>query len=234
MNTYYYFNNPKLPIYVTDKTIEITPYTFNKNGDLWEQQSLYQFFSKIDNKNYNIVDIGGQSGLYSLYAKYLPNSTFYTFEPFIDTFNLLNDNLILNKVTNVKTYNIGMSDTSGIAILNTSINHNGLHTMGKTPLRFNDIKTIKIETDTLDNCFYHKNIHVDYIKIDTEGWEYNILKGGAFTIKKYRPIIQLEWNVTNMAQCSTNENDLLNLLLEYDYYEHSMVEEEKLFYPNKH
>jgi hypothetical protein len=57
MNTYYYFNNPKFPIYVTDKTIEITPYTFNKNGHLWEQQSLYQFFSKIDNKNYNIVDI---------------------------------------------------------------------------------------------------------------------------------------------------------------------------------
>jgi len=31
-----------------------------------------------------------------------------------------------------------------------------------------------------------------------------------------------------MAQCNTNENDLLNLLLEYDYYEYSMVEEEKL------
>jgi hypothetical protein len=37
-----------------------------------------------------------------------------------------------------------------------------------------------------------------------------------------------------MAQCNTNENDLLNLLLEYDYYEYSMVEEEKLFYPNKY
>ena len=25
----------------TDKTIEITPYTFNKNGQLWEQPSFY-------------------------------------------------------------------------------------------------------------------------------------------------------------------------------------------------
>lgn len=231
MNKYYYFNDPNYPIYVTDKTIEITPYTFNKNGQLWEQPSLHQFFSKIDNKNYNIVDIGGQSGLYSLYAKYLPNSTFYTFEPFIETFNLLNDNLMLNKVTNVRTYNIGLSDTSGIAILNTSINHNGLHTMGKTPLRFNDIKTIDINIDTIDNRFYHKNIPIHFIKIDTEGWEYNILKGGELTIKKYRPIIQLEWNITNMKQCDINENELLNLLKNYNYYEHSMIEEEKLFYP---
>jgi len=173
-----------LPIYVTDETIKLTPYTFHKNGELWEQKSLYHFFSKIDNKNYNIVDIGGQSGLYSLYAKYLPNSTFYTFEPFTDTFKLLNDNLMLNKIANVRTYNIGLSNTSGLAILNTSISHNGLHTMGNTPLRFNDIKAIKIETDTLDNCFYHKNIQVDYIKIDTEGWEYNILKRRSIYYKK--------------------------------------------------
>ena len=124
-----------------------------------------------------------------------------------------------------------ISNTSGLTTLNTSINHNGLHTIGKNPLRFNDIKTIEINIDTLDNCFYHKNIPIHFIKIDTEGWEYNILKGGELTIKKYRPIIQLEWNTTNMEQCDINENDLLNLLKNYNYYEYSMIEEEKLFYP---
>ena len=112
MNKYYYFNDPNYPIYVTDKTIEITPYTFHKNGQLWEQPSLHQFFSKIDNKKYNIVDIGAQSGFYSLYAKYLPNSTFYAFEPFKETFDLLNDNLILNGITNLISFNIGISNTS--------------------------------------------------------------------------------------------------------------------------
>ena len=228
---YYYFNNKNYPILVTKKTVDVTPYTFQRNGQMWENKSLHQFFSCIDNKPYNIIDIGAQSGLYSLFAKYLKNSIFYSFEPFIDTFNCLNDNLKLNNITNVKTYNIGLSDNKGTYILNTSKEHNGLHTMGTNPIRFNDIKPITINVDTIDECFYNKNIPVHFIKIDTEGWEYNILKGGENTIKKYKPIIQLEWNITNMKQCNIVETDLLDLLNKYGYYEKFMVEEEKLFFP---
>lgn len=230
-HTYYYLNNKKFPIFVTKKTKEITPYTFQPNGKMWENNSIKQFFSCIDNNNnYNIVDIGAQTGLYSLFAKYLPNSTFYSFEPFTDTYNCLNDNLKLNDIHNVKTFNFGISDKSGTNILNTSKGHNGLHTMGN-PLRFNDIKPITINTTTLDDFFFSKNIPVHFIKIDTEGWEYNILKGGENTIKKYKPIIQLEWNITNMKQCNTTEHELLSLLNKYKYYEKSTADEEKLFYP---
>ena len=33
---------------------------------------------------------------------------------------------------------------------------------------------------------------IDYIKIDVEGYEINVIKGAFKTIKKYRPIIQSE------------------------------------------
>jgi FkbM family methyltransferase len=231
MYIFYYFNNKDLNINVSKNTIITTPHTFNINNGLWEQESIKQFYSNIDNKQYNIIDIGAQSGLYSLYAKFLPNSNFYSFEPFPDTFACLNENLKLNKINNVKTFNIGLSDKKGLSTLNLSKSHNGLHTMGNNPLRFNDINSININTDTLDEMFFNKNIHVHFIKIDTEGWEYYILKGGEKTIKKYKPIIQLEWNIINMKQCNVTENDLINLLKSYGYYEKSMVEEEKLFVP---
>ena len=231
MKTFYYLNNRKLNIQVTQQTLEITPYTFMANGNMWEQASVRQFFDCINDESCNIIDIGAQSGLYSLYAKFLPNTTFYSFEPFLDTYNLLNDNLKLNNITNVNTYNIGISNTKGITKLNTCIKHNGLHTMGEKPLRFNDIKSVEINTDTLDNLFYSKNIPVHFIKIDTEGWEYYILKGGELTIKKYKPIIQLEYNKTNMKQCNVTEIMLNNLLEYYGYYEKSMAQEEKLFCP---
>jgi len=230
--TYYYFNNEKYPIKVSQETCEITPYTFQKDGLMWENKSLEQFFNGIDKyKKVNIVDIGAQSGLYSLYAKYLPYSTFYAFEPFPISFKLLQDNIALNKLTNVNTYNLALLDRNGTLILNTSESHNGLHTVGKNPLRFNDIKQIEIESTTLDDMFFKKDIPVDYIKIDTEGAEYFILKGGKETIKKYKPIIQLEWNYTNMKQCDVSEQMMNDLIKEIEYKEIAFVEEEKLIGP---
>ena len=63
---------------------------------------------------------------------------------------------------------MAISDKKGPAVLNTSISHNGLHTMGETPIRFLDVLSIAVETTTLDIFFKDLEICVDYIKIDTE------------------------------------------------------------------
>jgi FkbM family methyltransferase len=143
------------------------------------------------------------------------------------TFNLLNDNLKLNNITNVNSFNIGLSNNIGKALLNTSLYNNGLNTLGSNPLRFNDITTVEIVVDTLDNIFYINNISVDFIKIDTEGWEYNILKGGINTIKKYKPYIQLKWIEINMKQCDININEFTNFIKnELDYIVDHIINEE--------
>jgi hypothetical protein len=110
--------------------------------------------------------------------------------------------------------------------LNTSLSHNGLHTLGTNPLRFTDIKAIPINTTTLDIFF--NNIPIHFIKIDTEGYEYFILKGAVEVIKKYKPLIQLEWNTTNMKQCNIDENMMRKLIEELGYKQIGFVEEEML------
>ena len=80
--------------------------------------------------------------------------------------------------------------------------------------------------DTLDNIFYDHDICVDYIKIDTEGHEYFILQGGEKTIKKYRPMIQLEYNEINMQQCNVLPNELNNLIHDLGYKKIEMISEE--------
>ena len=144
----------------------------------------------------------------------------------------MNDNIKLNNITNVQTYNIGLSDKKGKTILNVCLSQDGLNTMGANPLRFNDINPIEVEIDTLDNIFYNNNINVDFIKIDTEGYEYNILKGGEKTIKKYKPIIQLEFNETNMRQCNIRPEQLLNYINELGYKQHNLISEELIIVPN--
>jgi FkbM family methyltransferase len=232
MNKYNYFNDKKFPIVVSNETRKITPHTFLDDNTMWETESIQYFFNEIPrDKPLNIIDVGAQSGLYSLFAKYLPMSTFYSFEPFKQTFDLLNDNIALNNITNVETYNIGLSNKKERVILNTSISHNGLHTIGNTPLRFNDICKIEIDVDTIDNLFYEKNIPINFIKIDTEGWEFFILKGAEKIIKKYKPFIQIEWNEINMRQCGVDKNELSNYIDELNYIATHQISEELFLVP---
>ena len=77
--------------------------------------------------------------------------------------------------------------------------------------------------------FFNQNIKVDYIKIDTEGWEYNILQGAVNTLKNHKPVLQLEWNRDNMNQCNVDETKLYSFLQSYGYNVISIAGEEVLF-----
>lgn len=235
MATYYYnHKNPNYPISITNETLRITPQTFTSKTSRWEEASVDYFFDNVPtDKPVSIVDIGAQSGLYSLYAKYLPQSTFHSFEPFPQTYRLLNDNIMLNGITNVKTYNLGISNYTGECVLNTSKSHNGLHTLSSTPLRFQDIVPLKIKVDTIDNLFYENNIPVDFIKIDTEGWEYYILQGAKNTIQKYKPFIQIEWNETNMKQCNVDNREFGRYIEDTMGYKKKHIISEELFLVSK-
>lgn len=227
---YTYNNDTKYIFKITEETKIICPYTFGIN--IWESESISYFFSKVPvDKSINIIDIGAQAGLYSLYAKFLPLSTFYSFEPYQISFNLLNDNIKLNNITNVKTFNMGIGEKESDMNLNVCKSHNGLHTLGKKPLRFDDIDQEIVKVTTIDSMFYDKNIDVDFIKIDTEGYEYFILLGGIKTIKKNKPLIQLEWNLVNMEQCEVNENMLNKLIEDLGYKKTYVLNEELIIEP---
>lgn len=212
------------------ETCKVVP-KFIENLEL-EKKSMMQFFNNIDiNKGGVILDIGAQVGLYTLYMKYLKNYKCYSFEPYKQTYNILHDNVQLNELTNVILVNKGLSNISEEKVLNVCKDHLGLSTLGSDLIRFrtDQSEQVMIETTTIDEEFYDKGIDVDYIKIDTEGWEYNILKGGLKTIEKCKPDIQLEWNIENMKQCGIHENELKLLLLDMGYIFKEMNGEEKLY-----
>lgn len=231
--TFYYNHKRKTyPILVTDETLVVTPNTFMNNKPVWEEESIRYFYGNIPtDKSVNIIDIGAQSGLYTLYAKYLPKSRFYAFEPFPRSYKVLLDNIRLNRIPNVSTRNIGISNNAGETILNTSKSHNGLHTLGNNLTRFNDPVPITIAVDTLDNIFYDNNIPVNFIKIDTEGWEYFILKGGEKTIQKYKPMIQIEWSKDNMKQCNVDMEEFSNYIDKIGYRKKHKISEELFIVP---
>lgn len=91
-----------------------------------------------------------------------------------------------------------------------------LHNINESEkLNFKVTDTINIECDTLENILLNKNIKkLDYLKIDTQGAELEILKGlGIFT-----PIvIKLEIQIHSMYKDVPSWHKLLNVLYDLDY-----------------
>jgi FkbM family methyltransferase len=209
-------------VYVTDDTVKVTPSTFHTTGLVWEPESIKYFYNLVGDKNLvpiNILDIGAQSGLYTLYAKFLPNCKFFSYEPNVETFNLLKDNCVLNNIENATLVNKGLSDAHGKLVLKIPKlpREKGLCCFGDSPLRFNDYFVSIVDVTTIDAEFFEKDIPIHFIKCDTEGWEPYIMKGGEKTITKWHPEIFLEVNEINLRQCNKTKDDLLNLFKGYGY-----------------
>lgn len=58
---------------------------------------------------------------------------------------------------------------------------------------------------------------MDYIKCDTEGWEYHVLKGGEESIRKWKPEIFMEVNQENLAQCNLIEENVVDYVRSLGY-----------------
>ncbi len=155
---------------------------------------------KLKLKNPTILDVGACIGMYSIcYSKIYKNSTIYSYEPVKKNYKELKKNILLNNLKNIYINNIGLSDKKKnikIGIPDKKIHlryskniNDGLFSI------FSNKKKYLVKLITLDSFIKEKNIKkIDFIKIDVEGAEYQVLKGAKKTIKKFKPIIQLEYN----------------------------------------
>jgi FkbM family methyltransferase len=233
MKTYNYNYGDDKIVIVGENTLAITPVTFNRYGSYFEPESISYFYNLVGTNNSStILDIGAQSGLYTLYAKFLPNCTFIAYEPNPETFHLLKENCKLNGITNASLNNKGMGDSNSKLQLKIPLtpDEKGLCCFGDSPERFNNYYTIEVLVTTIDTEFFDKDMPVHFIKCDTEGWEPYIIKGGEKTIKKWKPEIFLEVNHTNLRQCNKTKKDLTDLLEGYGYRLQNIINDENYHY----
>lgn len=144
-----------------------------------------------------VVDLGGHIGVFSvLAAKRATNGTVYAFEPMKDNYEVLLSNLKLNGIDNVVAENIAISKETGQSKLYLSSQESakkvGYITGGHSlfPSKERD-KTILVETQTLDSVMKRLGISsIDYLKIDTEGSEFDILYSASKeTLGKIQKIV---------------------------------------------
>ena len=126
--------------------------------------------------NWVIIDIGAGLGEFSITAaKKCPNGIVYAYEPFRGSFELMEENILLNNVANTMAHPYAVGGSVGLMHLKTA---SGVPVLYSTAINDDHIgkHDTAVQGTTLDEIFGTFHIEkCDLIKIDCEGAEYDIL-----------------------------------------------------------
>ena len=135
------------------------------------------------------IDVGAYIGTYSLYLAKRLNASVYAFEPNWNSYKHLCKHISLNKEEeNITPVGMALGNRRGHVFTSTPSNHNSgiTYTILNTDMPIQN----RVIVDKLDNNF--SNEEIEFIKIDTEGKETEILYGAENIIKKNLPILLIE------------------------------------------
>ena len=192
--------------------------------DLYEP--FLNFGHNIFNKKFYFIDIGCSRGFFSMYLLNLKNlkAEGLCIDPLNKSLEDFKEILKLNKIKRAKLLNALISDQKNKKrnIYRVS-DYYGYYSIIKN-VNYADKKIkekLKINSYTLDQLVFekYKFKKLDFIKIDTEGAEYEILKKSKKTLQKFKPAIYCE--------ITRKTNKIINLLKTYGYEFFAISNEEK-------
>ena len=140
-------------------------------------------------KNKNIIDAGGYIGDSAIVFSDYTDKNVYSFEPFLQNYNLMLKTIELNKKNNIIPVNMALgSENKGISIYSNSDTANSGLSVETKQSDINSFEN-KVKMVTLDSYVKENNIEVGLIKTDLEGFEQPFLKGAIETIKEQKPVL---------------------------------------------
>jgi FkbM family methyltransferase len=170
--------------FVTNPRDEIMKY--HQEGSFYEIEEL-DIIKRHYTGNGTFLDIGANIGNHAVYvSRFLKSPKIIVFEPNQAAISILNENLLLNDCKNVETRFLGMAlgaRERRLKGLTPDPNNLG-HTVYYEDAA-GDVQAIEGDALILDEP-------VEFIKIDVEGMEIDILSGLEKTIERWRPIIFIE------------------------------------------
>jgi FkbM family methyltransferase len=129
------------------------------------------------------------------------NGTVYAVEPIKNTFKQLEENIELNNAHNITTFNLALGNKNGKAKMEitTKCNQNRISPTEKEKELLSGFKRPKKtgeETVRIMTCdkFLENKKAPNLIRMDVEGYEYQIIKGLKKTLKNNSPAILMEFH----------------------------------------
>jgi FkbM family methyltransferase len=138
-----------------------------------------------------VVDIGANIGYYALLEARLVgnNGKIYAIEPVRQNVELLRKNIEINGYSNIMSYELAIGDVNGVNsmyITKQRNKHTFREVVGTRKEKYVTGK-IDVEVVTLDD-FLQNKLYPNVIRMDVEGYEYQIIKGMKNTLQKKLPL----------------------------------------------
>jgi FkbM family methyltransferase len=199
----------------------------------YHEKSDLNLFIELAKKSETIVDIGANTGLFSVLASIVsPKSKIYSFEPYSANAERMEINLNLNSANNVIVHQLAIGENDGeipIAIpkdksITDVSSVNGDFSKNIYPNIMWDSEVVKIKK--LDTFAKENNIQIDLIKCDVETFEMSVFKGAESVLIGNKPTIIFECFLDNERKLFFN-----NILNQYSYYAYLILEEGVVYIP---
>jgi len=146
-------------------------------------------FQKIITEDMTIIDIGANIGYYALLESQLAlKGHVFAIEPVLGNYNVLIKNIALNTCNNISTYNFAIGNVDGSLDMYIYDKCNW-SSFTKIP-GGNIIGTTQVPIFTLDSFIEsHLPCNPHFIRMDVEGFEYEIVMGSLKTLRTAVPLI---------------------------------------------
>lgn len=164
-----------------------------------------------------VVDAGASIGNYSIAAALHPGAKVFAFEPNPKVIPLLEKQIELNNLKDritVLPYGLWHREGTKTLLAHPKLQRSGSATFGDHPHR-NEWDKIMVRVRKLDSFAELWPNGVDIIKLDVEGAEQYVLRGGRRVIKKHKPALFMEHVNTHLF--GYTRKDLINILISWGY-----------------
>lgn len=199
---------------------------YHRNAKEWakkERNMLGRYIGEGD----IAIDVGANIGFLTVIIGNMigRDGKLLSFEPSQKSFRKLKNTIVANNLVDVvEAFNRGCGSEKDTKHLYHVSSSSGLYTT-KPAHNSREYKREEINIVVLDEFIEGMNVDsIDFIKIDTEGYEYEVLKGSKSIIKSYRPFIYLEL----CKEYKNSSRKSVNFLRELNYHFESDINIDEL------
>jgi FkbM family methyltransferase len=184
-----------------------------KAGGSWEPQ-IMNLMAQTISRDDVCLDIGANVGVHTLVmADLAPDGMVHAFEASSTNYHFMATNINSNGFDNIRPYHLGLSNSVGDKEFYYLSDFAGCSFAQDTD-RSEDVASIiqsawgapwryvkeKVRFTTLDEWMRNANIErVDFIKLDVEGSEKQVILGGDAMLSRYNPTLITEFNVNSFT-----------------------------------